>query len=168
MADRARVTAFAALAVTVAGQLAYLPFARNAPRILELELAGTAAAARAVVGDERDAYVSALYGDFLLIPSYVLAIVLAVVAVTLASGRRRWALAAAACAVLAGLCDVVENIGLLAVLDSDGGDGAARLAQVLASVKFAVLVYAIPAAIVAVVLAIKRGVRGTRRTSAAA
>ena len=159
MAHRARVTAFAALAVAVAGQLLYLPFGRHAPRIVELELAGTAAAVREIAGDERAAYVSAVYGDFLLIPSYVLAIVLAAVAVTAASGRRRWAVAAAAGAVLAGLCDIVENLALLTVLgddSGDGGDAATRAAQVLAAVKFAVLVYAVPAALTAVILAIRR------------
>jgi hypothetical protein len=165
MVHRARLTALAALTVAVAGQLLYLPSGRHAPRIVELELAGTAAAVRGVAADERAAYVSALYADFLLIPSYLLAVVLAVVAVTAASGRRRWAVAAAAGAVLAGLCDVVENLALLAVLDSDSGDGgdaAARAAQVLAAVKFAVLAYAIPAALTAVILAIRRSGQAQR------
>jgi hypothetical protein len=157
--SRARTIAVAALAVAVAGELLYLPFARDAPRIVAVELAGSAAEIRDIAADRTDSYVSALRGDFLLIPAYVLAVMLAVAAFAMVSRRRGWAAAAAGCAVLAGLCDGVENLALLGVLSGAGGDAAARAAQVLAAVKFALLGYAVPAALVCIGFALRRGSR---------
>jgi hypothetical protein len=161
MRSPARVLAALALLVLVVGAVVYLPSGRHAPEIAAVELAGSAGKVASIVAGEAAAYATAVRWDFAFIPGYVGAIVLASVSgMYVTRGRTaRWSLAAG---VAAGLADVVENVALLQVLTGDGGDTAARVAQVFAAVKFALLVFAVPAALTFLVLAVVRGGRPPR------
>lgn len=161
MRSPARVLAALALLVLAVGGAVYLPFGRHAPEIVAVELAGSAGRIASIVAGEAAAYATAVRWDFAFIPGYAGAIVLASVAglYVTRGATARWSLAAG---VVAGLADVVENVALLRVLTGDGGDTAARIAQVFAAGKFALLVFAVPAALTFVVLAAVRGSRSSR------
>ncbi|MFI6444000.1 hypothetical protein [Kitasatospora sp. NPDC050543] len=152
-------------------------FARLAPAVddVGLQLAGSRAAAQQVVGTAAGDFRAALHADYFLLAGYTL---------TLAAGgllgayvftqhrKRRVAWAAAGAAVLAGACDVVENVLLQQGLDhlAAGPDLPFALATALATVKWLLLGVAVPVALVCLTVTLTRAGRavlhGLRRGDA--
>jgi hypothetical protein len=116
------------------------------PGIVGFELAGGEHRAQEILsqwgGKGHDAARLSLWLDYAYIASYVALLTLAVAATRDAAARRGWVRLAAiggvviAAPILAGLCDAVENAGLLLALGRHGGNTAPLLATVFASVKF--------------------------------
>lgn len=154
----------AGVAAGVAGELLYAPHGAKAPEIVRLEFAGTAARMLDVAGDARADYVAAVRRDFALIAGYATTLVVAGL-VGLGLARRRWTRAlAAAIAVTglaAGVCDAVENLAILAVLDpaDPTADADAARARWFATAKFALLLYAAPGALTVLAVMVWRVVR---------
>ncbi len=140
--------------------------------IVDLELAGSASAARLLVKlSARSAYRAALHRDFAFIFGYAIALVSACfmgMRLFLSRSARRVAWYGLLATSAAALCDVVENFFLLSVLGGRGrlhlaGDTPYRLAATFATAKWALLLFAAPVAIVAFLVAIKRGFAASRR-----
>jgi hypothetical protein len=154
---RAASLALLAIGAFGAGVLLYQLASPQVP-IVDLELAGDLSRAKQVLGDRQADFVSAVHADWLLIFGYVLALVAAGwlgrrVAWTQAS--RMAAKLAIAAGIGAGLADSVEN-GLLYFALDRSGDAWWRAVQTAAYVKFGLLAYAAPVALVALAYAIGR------------
>lgn len=123
------------------------------PGIVGLELAGTTDRATQVMAEwgqtGQDAARLSLYIDFLFLIAYGAFLPLAILAVRDAARERGWesfARFGAAIAVLpivAALCDAVEDVGLLLVLDGHGASRATQGATSFALLKFAALAVAL-------------------------
>ena len=119
------------------------------PGIIGFELAGSqdrAAEIRADWGDAGiDAAKASLWIDYAYILAYVTFLVLAAWATRDLAEVRGWRRTAALgtavipFAAAAGAFDAIEDVGLLLAVDGHGGDAAPRLAQICASLKFALL-----------------------------
>jgi len=144
-----RLTCLLPLAV---GLLGYAVFGHPLLPIAQLELAGTANRAVDIVDGRAADFRDGLMADWAaVIPGYVLSIVLA--APRLAS--RRLAMVAGIVAVVAGACDVVENVWLWRGL-TDPTDHSFGLATAFATIKFVLLV---PAAVIAVLALVRPAAR---------
>jgi hypothetical protein len=119
------------------------------PGIIGFELAGSEERAAEILGDwgddGTDAARASLWIDFAYIVAYATFLVLATWAtrdLALARGWRRtmaFGTVVLPLAAIAGAFDAIEDVGLLLAVDRHGGDIAPRLAQVCASLKFALL-----------------------------
>jgi hypothetical protein len=119
------------------------------PGIVGLEFAGSEDRASEILadwGDEgTDAANASLWIDYAFLLAYGTFLVLAAAATRdLASVRGRPRIAALGKAVMlfaaaAAAFDAIEDVGLLLVVNGHGGEVATRLAQVCASLKFALL-----------------------------
>jgi len=165
---RTRINASTALALALAalailGGAAWV-YDRTAPDVdvVSLELAGTVAQARGVVGPEVAAFADAIRADFLLIAGYVVALLLIRVlgrGVLWTLGARRMAFRMMLAAVAAGALDAAENVLLLDFLHPPtvfGGELTMRLAQAAAFTKFTLLAAAGIVAVVAVGVTLSR------------
>lgn len=119
------------------------------PGIIGFELAGSHDRAAEIRADWDDAGIDAakasLWIDYAYILAYVTFLVLAAWATRDLAEVRGWRrMAAFGTAVIpfaaaAGAFDAIEDVGLLLAVDGHGGDTAPRLAQICASLKFALL-----------------------------
>ncbi|MFG3051994.1 hypothetical protein ACGFZP_13720 [Kitasatospora sp. NPDC048239] len=125
-----------------------LLFAHRAPPVqdVRLQLAGSRAAAAAVVGDRLGAYRTALRADYWLLGGYTLTLLAACLLGAYVASRPRTrivALGAAGGALLAGLCDLAEDVLLGAGLDrlaaGGGSDTPFAVAAALATVRWLLL-----------------------------
>lgn len=159
-----RITA--ALGVLTVVTLGFGTYAGSVPpcatgNIVDLELARTAERATELIGscdaDALDALHRGLrVDDFGFIPLYVVSIsAWALLAVRHLSWstplRRRLVLAAVPAVVVAAVFDVIENHHLRAVVDAAGASDAAGSAFTASAVKWVLVLYALGAAVVAVV-----------------
>ncbi|MFD0349960.1 hypothetical protein ACFQ0M_35900 [Kitasatospora aburaviensis] len=169
------------LAVLVPAALGALLYARWAPAVRDvaLQLAGTRAAAAAVVDGRVSQYRAALAADGWLIAGYTLALVAAGLLGRYVLGRAHWrltALAAGGAGLLAGACDVAEDVLLATGLDGVGGtagpgrpvgpggsDAPFAAAAALSTVKWLLLLPAGAAAAVVVAVTLHRAVRALLR-----
>jgi hypothetical protein len=119
------------------------------PGIVGFEVAGTEDRAAEILADWGsdgiDAAKASLWIDYAYIVAYGTFLVLASLAtrdLALQRGWRRmaaWGVAVAPFAAAAAAFDAIEDVGLLLAVDQHGGALAPRLAQVCASLKFALL-----------------------------
>ncbi|MCG6495925.1 hypothetical protein [Kitasatospora sp. A2-31] len=172
------------LSVLAPAALGALLYARLAPAVRDvpLQLAGTRAAAAAVVAGRVPEYRAALTADGWLVAGYTLTLLAAGLLGRYVLGREHWrlaALAAGGAGLLAGACDVAEDVLLAAGLDGVGGaggpDGTDRLvgpggsdapfaaAAALSTVKWVLLLPAGAAAAVVVAVTLHRAVRALLR-----
>ncbi|GAY15062.1 hypothetical protein [Mycobacterium sp. shizuoka-1] len=118
--------------------------ATGGPGIIPFELAGSAAEAEAIMQRWGDAGMRAarrsMWLDFGYMTTYGIGLALLVDRRRQRRGHSRWLPALAAGAVAA---DAVEGVALLRVLDRRDVAANARIAQVSASVKFAILAVAL-------------------------
>jgi hypothetical protein len=145
---------------------------RGTRGIIALELAGTAPRARAAMDrwKERwgpgavDRVRGAIYWDFAFIPVYAAWAALAcVMSAAVVPGSRGWVAAGMALAWgawVAGGLDCVENVAMLRMLGPEPSAAAARLSQVCAGLKFALLGACAVYAAAALLLVIVHGLRG--------
>ena len=127
------------------------PKARDSgdPSIIDFEVAGTQAKADEIRADWGqsgiDAAKASLWIDYAYIVAYGTFLVLASAATRDLAQERGWdRMAAFGIAVIpfaaaAAAFDAIEDVGLLLAVDGHGGDLAPRLAQICASLKFALL-----------------------------
>ncbi|HYI79521.1 MAG TPA: hypothetical protein VEW67_01510 [Thermoleophilaceae bacterium] len=123
------------------------------PGIVAFELAGSTDRATQIMAEwgqaGQDAARLSLWVDFLYLIAYGAFLSLAILAVRDAARLRGWdsyARFGAAIAVLpivAALCDAVEDVGLLLVLDGHGASRAPQAATAFALLKFAALTVAL-------------------------
>ncbi|MFI2606702.1 hypothetical protein [Kitasatospora sp. NPDC018619] len=155
-----------------------LLFHRRAPHVRDvaLQLAGTRAAAEAVVGGRAADHLAALRADGWLIGGYGLTLVAAALVGGYVLGpvrRRRQALALGGAGLLAACCDLGEDALLRAGLDglrpgAGGSDAPFAAATALAAVKWLLL---LPAGVLAagvLLVTATRAVRGLRPAGAKA
>ena len=119
------------------------------PGIVGFEVAGTQDRAAEILADWGsegiDAAKASLWIDYAYIVAYGTFLVLAAWAtrdLALERGWRRmaaWGVAVIPFAAAAAAFDAIEDVGLLLAVNQQGGDLAPRLAQVCASLKFALL-----------------------------
>jgi hypothetical protein len=123
------------------------------PGIVGFELAGSTDRATQIMGEwgqtGQDAARISLWIDFVYLIAYGGFLALAILAVRDAARRRGWesyARFGAAIAVLpivAALCDAVEDVGLLVLLDGHGASRIPPVATAFALLKFAALAVAL-------------------------
>lgn len=123
------------------------------PGIVPFELAWSSERAAEILAewgeDGRDAARRSLWLDFPYLVAYAAFLSLAVTALRDAARRRGWlryarpGAAIAALPIVAALCDVVENINLLLVLDGHADSAAPTIATLFAFAKFAALAIAL-------------------------
>jgi len=123
------------------------------PGIVGLELAGSTDRATQILGEwgqtGRDAAQLSLWIDFLFLIAYGAFLSLAILAVRDAARRNGWdsyARYGAAIAVLpivAAVCDALEDVGLLLILDGHGATLVPQAATAFALAKFATLAVAL-------------------------
>jgi hypothetical protein len=154
---RKRALIASAVATIVIGAVLIVLDARmmdaGGPGIIGFEFAGSDERAAEILsdwGDEGiDAAKASLWIDFLYIVAYGTFLVLASWATRDLAERRAWSRMAAFGSVVipfaaaAAAFDAIEDVGLLIAVDQHGGDLAPRLAQICASLKFALLVVTI-------------------------
>jgi hypothetical protein len=119
------------------------------PGIIGFEFAGSEERAAEILADWGedgiDAARASLWLDFAYIAAYGTFLVLAAWATRDLAASRGWrrmaafGTAAIPFAAAAGAFDAIEDVGLLLAVDRHGGDLAPRLAQICASLKFALL-----------------------------
>jgi hypothetical protein len=139
------------------------------PGIIGFELAGTQARAAEILADWGtkgiDAAKASLWIDYAYIAAYGTFLVLAAWAtrdLALERGWSRmaaWGLAAIPFAAAGAAFDAIEDVGLLLAVNQHGGALAPRLAQICASLKFALLAVTIAYLLTGVVLRLRE--RGT-------
>jgi hypothetical protein len=144
-------TALGAIVVTAISVVAYAHWAKGTPHIVDVELGGSSAVIRGVVGDRPDRYIHALHVDFGFIAGYTIALLMGTAlarALSFTRMARNMALIALLATPVAALCDVAEDLLLLRVLHhvNEHHDNLATAAQAFS---FAKWVLVIPAAIVA-------------------
>ncbi len=123
------------------------------PGIVGLELAGTTDRATQIMAEwgqtGQDAARLSLWIDFVYLIAYGGFLALAILAVRDAARRRGWetyaryGTAIAVLPIVAALCDVVEDVGLLLVLDGHGASRIPQAATAFALLKFAALAVAL-------------------------
>ena len=139
-------------------------------RIVAYELAGSQDASQEILQDwgpeGRDAARASLWLDYLFLIAYGALTALAALAVGDAARRRGWTRMArlgpwaAAAAVGAAVFDALEDAGLLLALGGHGGNAAPLIAAVCATIKFALIAFAIAYLLVAAGLSILRSSSG--------
>lgn len=148
------MTRWLCLVPLAVGAIVYAIFGHPTLPIVQFELAGDASTALDVVDGRFDEFRAALIADWAaFIPGYVITLVL----ISSRFARRAPGVTLVVLAVVAGACDVVENVQLWKGLD-DPANGPFATAATFAMLKFAVLVPA-------VVLGIWGVVKGTSRAT---
>ncbi|GAA3198676.1 hypothetical protein [Actinocorallia longicatena] len=142
----------------VAAGVVYGVLADASLPIARFEFAGDAATARELTAGRVEAFRDSLAADYVFIAGYVATLVLASLA---GWPGRRLGIAGAACAVGAGILDVVENVHLALGL-SRWEDALFARAALASGVKFAL----VGAALVIGVTGLVRVARGRSRTPA--
>ncbi|MFE6056282.1 hypothetical protein ACFQ6N_36510 [Kitasatospora sp. NPDC056446] len=147
--------------------LGALLFRDRAPRVrdIALQLAGSRAAAEAVVGGHAGAYLAALRADGWLIAGYGLTLVAAALlgGYMLGPSRRPLALALGGAGLLAACCDLGEDALLRSGLDgpaAGASDAPFAAATALATVKWLLLLPAGAVALGILTVTAARAVRG--------
>ena len=135
------------------------------PGIVGFEVAGTQDRAAEILADWGsegiDAAKASLWIDYAYIVAYGTFLVLASLATreaALERGWRRmavWGLAGAPFAAAAAAFDAIEDVGLLLAVNQRGGAMAPRLAQICASLKFALLAVTIAYLLTGLVLRLR-------------
>jgi hypothetical protein len=135
------------------------------PGIVGFEVAGTQDRAAEILADWGtdgiDAAKASLWIDYAYIVAYGTFLVLASLAtrdLALERGWRRmaaWGLAVAPFAAAAAAFDAIEDVGLLLAVNQRGGALAPRLAQICASLKFALLAVTIAYLLTGLVLRLR-------------
>lgn len=123
------------------------------PGIVGFELAGSTERATQILGEwgeaGQDAARLSLWLDFLFLIAYGAFLPLAILAVRDAARRNGWdgyaryGTAIAVLPVAAALCDAIEDVGLLLVLQGHGASQAPEAATAFALLKFAALAIAL-------------------------
>ena len=135
------------------------------PGIIGFEFAGSEERAAEILADwgedGTDAAKASLWLDFAYILAYGTFLVLAAWATRDLAESRGWRrLAAFGTAVIpfaaaAAAFDAIEDVGLLLAVDRQGGDLAPRLAQICASIKFALLAVTIAYLLIGLLLRLR-------------
>jgi hypothetical protein len=135
------------------------------PGIIGFEFAGSEERAAEIIADwgddGTDAAKASLWLDFAYILAYGTFLVLAAWATRDLAESRGWRrLAAFGTAVVpfaaaAAAFDAIEDVGLLLAVDRQGGDLAPRLAQICASIKFALLAVTIAYLLIGLLLRLR-------------
>jgi hypothetical protein len=135
------------------------------PGIIGFEFAGSEERAAEILADwgddGTDAAKASLWLDFAYILAYGTFLVLAAWATRDLAESRGWRrLAAFGTAVVpfaaaAAAFDAIEDVGLLLAVDRQGGDLAPRLAQICASIKFALLAVTIAYILIGLLLRVR-------------
>jgi hypothetical protein len=136
--------------------------------LVSLQWAGSASAAREVVGGRTSDFRSGLSWDFLLIATYTVSLVVACCLGRLifcTSAPWRWCLFGLVATILAATLNIAQDILLLVGLNDTSGTWVFRLAATASFLKFSALLAAAPIAVGALVTAATRLIthRGTAR-----
>jgi hypothetical protein len=123
------------------------------PGIVSFELAGSTERATQIMAEwgqaGQDAARLSLWVDFVYLIAYGTFLALAILAVRDAARRRGWesyarfGTAIALLPIAAAICDAIEDVGLLLVLDGHGASRAPEAATAFALLKFAALAVAL-------------------------